>query len=270
MDCLKKDPEHFQAHSHHFLRLKEYLELLTKPPLPESKMGLIKNVKKMEAKYRYLFNNYDRYVMKEIKHIKDFFENIKDRLVELVTKRVKKTCYYVIDEFKKNVEFEKGEVFNILNYSENVTKFADRGHLVDLDEILSKYDGDSGKLRQKVKETVEISDKYERTITDWNIKLQSFGKLPDRDMRPRIDLSRLHSHISKKTKELNEILITLLPKDLGYIINPRNFDQPVDDIFGDSPVKFENDTPIDTPYKDSKYSIDLSKIRVRKIFTYFF
>lgn len=269
MDCLKKSPEHFQVHSEKFLRLNEYLELLAQPPLPESKMPIVNNVKKMESKYRYLLNNYDRYVMKEVKHIKDFFENIKERLIELVTKRVKKTCYYVVDEFKKNVEFEKGEVKNILNYSESVTKFADKGHLIDLDEILTNYDGNSKKLREKLKQTIEISHKYERIITDWNIKLQSFGKLPDQDLKPRIDLSRLHSHISKKTQDLNEILISLLPTDFAYIINPRHNDHQIDDIFDESPVKHgrKKSESERSPYYDDRnnpnYELDFSKLRVK-------
>lgn len=53
-------------------------------------MGLLHKIKKMEQKYKHLLANYDRYIVNEIKHIKEFFNTVEDRIMELVRKRIKK------------------------------------------------------------------------------------------------------------------------------------------------------------------------------------
>lgn len=91
--------------------------MVSQPPLSSSRKDKFSSIKQMESKYKHLLANYDRYIVNEIKHIKDFFHTVEDRIIELVKKRVKKACFQVVDEFRKNVEFERDEVSNILNYS---------------------------------------------------------------------------------------------------------------------------------------------------------
>ena len=105
----------------------------------------------MESKYKHLLANYDRYIVSEIKHIKEFFGTVEERIMELVKKRVKKACLQVVDEFRKNVEIERDEVQNILGYSQGITKFADFGHLIDLNQMLDEYSGDCTELEAKVR-----------------------------------------------------------------------------------------------------------------------
>ena len=76
MDCLKKTPEQFQKYAKSFLRIKDFLELISKPPMSASKISQLQSIKKHESRYKHLLGNYDRYIVNEIKHIKDFFDTV--------------------------------------------------------------------------------------------------------------------------------------------------------------------------------------------------
>lgn len=114
------------------------------------------------------------------------------------------------------MEYERGEVGQILNYSQGITKFADFGHLVDLNQLLDEYHGDNIEIKAKVKQTVDIYANFDTAIDDWNTKLQKLAAKPDMELKPRIDLSKLNSNILKRTREVNEVLHNLVPENFGF------------------------------------------------------
>ena len=114
------------------------------------------------------------------------------------------------------MEYERGEVGQILNYSQGITKFADYGHLVDLNQLLDEYHGDNIEIKAKVKQTVDIYANFDTAIDDWNTKLQKLAAKPDMELKPRIDLSKLNSNILKRTREVNEVLHNLVPENFGF------------------------------------------------------
>ena len=114
------------------------------------------------------------------------------------------------------MEYERGEVGQILNYSQGITKFADYGHLVDLNQLLDEYHGDNIEIKAKVKQTVDIYANFDTAIDDWNTKLQKLAAKPDMELTPRIDLSKLNSNILKRTREVNEVLHNLVPENFGF------------------------------------------------------
>lgn len=203
------------------MRIKDYLEIISKPPLSAGKISQMQSIKKQETKYKHLLSNFDRYIVNEIKHIKDFFDTVQDRIIELVKKRIRKACGQVVDEFRKQVEFERGEIGSILHYSQGITKFADFGHLVDLNQLLDEYHGDGTEIKAKISQTIGIFSNFDKTIDDWNTKLQKLSAKSDVEMKPRIDLSKLNSNILKRTREVNEVLHNLVPDNFGFNVEAK-------------------------------------------------
>jgi hypothetical protein len=88
--------------------------------------------------------------------------------------------------------------------------------------MLDDYMGDCTEIKAKVKQTVEMSTKYDRVIEDWSVKLESFADKPESEFKPRIDLSRLNSSILKRTREVNQVLQHLIPDNFGYTVDSRD------------------------------------------------
>ena len=229
MDCLKANPEYFQKYSSSFLRIPDFVQKISEPPLKKTDSSILEDVKEFEARYRALKDRYEGYASKEISEIEKFFDNAKIQVFNLISERMNEICQAVASEFKKNLEFEISEIDNILSYSAKITKFSDGGYVKDFLEILDQSSNSSWKdLVNKISEVSLTMDKYERLLKDWHVKIQGYGAglasgaSSSKHLGSYINFSKIEDLIGGCLADFDESLSSVLDGDLGYLVDIKN------------------------------------------------
>jgi len=218
VDCLRTDQTHFNAHARYFVRIKDFLDSVTKVSEKSNRQSQLRDLLAFERRLKSAIEHYDDNWNKTCREIRSFYDRVYDSYAQLLKKKCQAAADKIIEDCRQTLAPERKGLQRVFDTSADLSKFSNKGHLLDLYLMLEKNLGVND-LRKKFTKLNHLSHNFDKILEDWSAKTNRFSVAEESDLATRLNSSFLQTHISKHEAFFSNLLDQLAPDNSDLCVS---------------------------------------------------
>lgn len=211
VDCLRTDHTHFNAHARYFVRIRDFLDSVTKVSEKSNRQTQLRDLLAFEKKLKTAIDQYDENWSKTCREIKSFYDRVYESHAQLLKKKCQAAAEKIIEACRQNLAPERKGLQKVFDSSADLSKFSNKGHLLDVYLMLEK-NATVNELRKKFTKLNHLMHNFDKTLEDWTGKTKGSPGTEDFDLTTRLNSAHLQAHIAKHEMLFSSLLDQLAPE----------------------------------------------------------
>lgn len=211
VDCLRTDQTHFNAHARYFVRVRDFLETVTRVSDKSTRQKQLRDLLAFERRLKSAVEEYDENWSKTCRELRSFYDRVYESFAQVLKKKCQAAAEKVIEECRQSLAPERKGLQRVFDTSADLSKFANKGHLLDLYLMLEKS-ASVNDLRKKFTKLNHLTHNFDKILEDWSAKTKGFSGADEAGLAAQLNAPYLQAHIAKQEPLFASLLDQLAPE----------------------------------------------------------